>query len=136
MESSFPGKRPSAILPTGSGKSLIYQALPDIANVLAAKGVKEFENKSVVVVVTPLLSIMETQIKELTNLGVPAVNLSDVEENTLIEKEVKEGKFRILFGTPETWIRQEKWYSMLQTTIYQERVLAVVADEAHCLPQW
>lgn len=57
-------------LPTGSGNSLIYQALPlvfyHVSNV----------NGHIVVVVSPLVSLMDDQGKYLQSLGLPAVNIS------------------------------------------------------------
>ena len=64
-----------AVLPTGSGKSIIYQACPDIALELT-KMEKGHEDKSIVVVlVTSLTIVIKTQISELRSLGIKAVNL-------------------------------------------------------------
>ena len=69
---------------------------------------KRREDKSVVVVVTPLTVIIKTQISELRSLGIKAVNnTGEINEGT--EEEICAGEFSILFGTPETWIRKEKW---------------------------
>ena len=40
------------ILPTGHGKSLIYQAVPDIASKLPARGFNQWEWKSIVLILT------------------------------------------------------------------------------------
>ena len=89
--------------------------------------------KYIVFVVTPLVAIIiETQILELQNLGVKAINLADDET----ENKVKSGQYSIRFGTPETWIKQEKWHYMLTSELFQKKTLIIVADEAHCSPQW
>ena len=86
-----------AVLPTGSGKSLIYQACPDIALELTKIG-KRHEDKSIVVVVMPLTAIIETQTSELRSLGIKAVNLAgEINEST--EKETCAGEVSILFET-------------------------------------
>ena len=94
--------------------------------------------KYVVFVVTPLVAIIETQILELQNLGVKAINLADdeINVNDEIENKIKSGQYSILFGTPETWIKQEKWHSMLKSELFQKKTLIIVADKAHCSPQW
>ena len=57
-------------LPTGSGKSLIYQALPLVFDHVSD------ESGHIVVVVSPLVSLMEDQVKYLRSLGLSAVNIS------------------------------------------------------------
>ena len=58
---------------------------------------------------TPLVAIIETQILELQNLGVKAINLADDEFNVNDETEnkIKSGQYSIVFGTPESRIKQE-----------------------------
>ena len=83
--------------------------------------------------VTPLVSIIKTQVEELQSIGIKAVNLANEE---LDAKEVEEGKFNMLFATPETWIKDEKWCAMLKSDYYRSATLLIVADEAHCVPRW
>ena len=88
--------------------------------------------KYIVFVVTPLVAIIETQISELQNVGVTAINLSydEINVNDETEKKIKSGQYSILSGTPETWIKQEKWYHMLTSELFQKKTLIIVADEA------
>ena len=62
-------------LPTGYGKSLIYQALPTAFDALRSS------SGHVVVVVSPLVSLMDDQIKFLTSVGISAVNLTSAAED-------------------------------------------------------
>ena len=80
--------------------------------------------KYIVLVLTPLVAIIETQILELQNLGVKTINLADDEINVSDETEnkIKLGQYSILFGTPETWIKQEKWYYMLTSELFQRKL--------------
>ena len=52
-----------AIMPTGFGKSLIYQLFPRLA-----KAALTLEN-SMIIVVSPLISIMRDQVEQLKKLG-------------------------------------------------------------------
>jgi superfamily II DNA helicase RecQ len=54
----------AAVLPTGFGKSLLYQLLPDILPM------KTIQN--IVIVVCPLTSIIEDQLKVLKDMGINA----------------------------------------------------------------
>ena len=87
--------------------------------------------KYIVFVVTPL------QILELQNLGVKAINIAnEINVNDETENKTKSGQCSIIFGTPESWIKQEKWYHMLTSELCQKKTLMKVVNEAHCSPQW
>ena len=62
-------------LPTGYGKSLIYQALPTAFDALRSS------SGHIVVVVSPLVSLMDDQVKFLTSVGISAVNLTSAAED-------------------------------------------------------
>ena len=66
-------------LATGYGKSLIYQALPFVYDlILGAAG-------HIVVVVSPLINLMKDQVDKLANLGILAASLSEItEENAKV----------------------------------------------------
>uniref|UniRef100_A0A8C6WGN0 DNA 3'-5' helicase n=1 Tax=Neogobius melanostomus TaxID=47308 RepID=A0A8C6WGN0_9GOBI len=66
-----------ALLPTGFGKSLIYQLAPLVAKLMG------FSENPVVAVVSPLIALMEDQIKEAAELGISATQLGPVEENAI-----------------------------------------------------
>ena len=59
-----------AVFPTGFGKSLLFQLLPDF---LPVKG-----EKNIVLVVCPLNSIIEDQLKVLEERGISVVSLAAV----------------------------------------------------------
>ena len=67
MESIYHGKDTFVLMPTGSGKSLIYQILPLLFN---------YVDNPVVLVISPLNSIIYEQIKKLKKLGLPSCHLS------------------------------------------------------------
>ena len=56
-------------LPTGYGKSLIYQCIPFVADILNANP----RCTSVLVVISPLKALMEDQVEYLGSVGVPAI---------------------------------------------------------------
>ena len=103
-------KDPLVILPTGHRKSLIYQAAPDIASKLAARGFSQWEGKSIVLILTPPLPIIERQVEEL-NLknGIKTVNLGNVSDEKL-ETHVRNGSYNFLLGTPEVWFKMKNGF--------------------------
>ena len=64
-------------------------------------------------IVTPLLAIIESQVEEL-NLknGIKAVNLGNVCDVKL-ETHVRNSSCNFLFETPEVWIKHEKWLQII-----------------------
>ena len=61
-------------LPSGFGKSLLYQALPFVFDLTSQ------ESGHIVVVISPLVSLMEDQVSHLKELGLKAANISSLEE--------------------------------------------------------
>ena len=59
-------------LPTGFGKSVIFQALPMVFDGFTG------ESGHILVVVSPLLSLIKDQTKRLRPVGISCVSLSDV----------------------------------------------------------
>ncbi len=110
-----------ALLPTGGGKSVCFQV-----PALAMEGV--------CIVVTPLIALMQDQVVQLKEKGIPAVaihsGLGRSEIDVLLDNCVY-GSTKFLYVSPER----------LQTELFQERfkrmtVNLVAIDEAHCISQW
>ena len=73
----FEGKDTVAILPTGYGKSMIFMTLPPLYHHMSASGFYKLKkvNSPLVIVISPLLSLMEVHVKEATSLGLSALQL-------------------------------------------------------------
>ena len=69
-------------LKTGYGKSLIFQCLPIAADALLDKP----RGSSLVVVISPLRSLMEDQVLFLNNTGVPAIAITDEEDPDIVQQ--------------------------------------------------
>ena len=116
-------------LPTGFGKSLVFQALPFIYDCVAN------QHGHIVVVVSPLLNLITDQVANLRKLGISATSISDI-ENEEERREVERGSFKIVYGTPEAWLLNERWRNMLNNSTYSSKLCAVAIDEAHVIKQW
>ena len=64
------GKDVFAILPTGFGKSLIFQLFPRVSSALCSSS--EVKPLSTIIVVSPLVSVMRDQVEQLKQLGFSA----------------------------------------------------------------
>ena len=116
-------------LPTGSGKSLCYCLLPGVFDEIHhSKG-------SIVIVVSPLVALMKDQVRCMTERDVRAVFVGDADDDSSVD-EICEGKYQLVFMSPESLLTDPKWRDMVQSPIYQEKLVALVVDEAHCVKKW
>lgn len=99
------------VLPTGFGKSLIYQIIPKVCSCLVLK--KSKETKSFVVcVVSPLEYIRKQQVESIKKLdcGLRAAAIGERDE---MDKDIEEGRVNIVFGSAEQWL-SDRWKKALQ----------------------
>ncbi len=121
-------------LPTGSGKSLCFFILPLLFDGLR----KNLEPKSIIIVLSPLLALMKTQVSLLNAKGIKSTYITREElaiEEHVFEK-LHEGAYQVVLFSPEALLRSDTWRDMLQTPVYQDNVVAVVIDEAHLVNKW
>jgi ATP-dependent DNA helicase RecQ len=121
IENVLKRKDSLVIMPTGGGKSLCYQ-IPALIF------------KGLTLVVSPLISLMEDQVNQLTELGIDAVvlnsSLSTKEYQDNIDR-IKQNKVRLLYLAPETLMMQ-KTLALLSSI----QVNCFTIDEAHCISEW
>lgn len=86
------GKDTFAVLPTGHGKSLIYQMAVLLAN-------KMNKDRPLIIVISPLKSSIADQIREFGRFGLSSCKL----EAENVEPLKKECNFDIIFASPEVF---------------------------------
>lgn len=115
------GKHSFVIMPTGSGKSILYQ-------------IPALMLEGLTVVISPLIALMKDQVDVLQRKGVDAVFINSslsAEERELRYKNLKEGRYKLLYVTPERF-RKKVFLNVLK-----KRVISLLAvDEAHCISEW
>lgn len=85
-------------LPTGFGKSVIFQALPMVFETFTGK------SGHIVIVVSPLLSLNEDQTERLQQVGISCVSLRDASTQGEIDLVVG-GFYSVVYATPESLLK-------------------------------
>ncbi|EMJ98308.1 RecQ family ATP-dependent DNA helicase [Leptospira alstonii] len=122
IESVLNGKDTLVILPTGGGKSLIYQ-LPAI-----------LDESSLTLVISPLIALMKDQVDSLKAKGIAAEYCNstqdDLEQLRILSRAVT-GKIRILYLSPEKALSRQVFEILPKLPLAR-----ISVDEAHCVSQW
>ena len=94
--------------------------------------------RSVVLVISPLVSLMIDQVSGLKSRGVSVAIFRSIEKSLRAsDKDLSTpGKFSLLFAAPEALIGIDRWKSKFVETPLFDRVVAIAVDEAHCLSRW
>ncbi|MFH1822872.1 MAG: RecQ family ATP-dependent DNA helicase [Patescibacteria group bacterium] len=114
-------KNSVVIMPTGKGKSLIYQ-LPSLIL------------EGVTLVISPLIALMKDQVDTLNSLGIPATFINSsisLDEAFKRLEAIKNNQFKLLYIAPERFYNEE--FTKALKTI---KVSLFAIDEAHCISQW
>ena len=121
IDATLAGKDSLVLMPTGGGKSLCYQ-IPALVREGAG------------LVVSPLIALMQDQVRALRELGIKASFLNSSlarEEQAKVIRQFRSGHTQLLYIAPERLVQPQtlSWLA--------EVPLALIAiDEAHCVSQW
>lgn len=116
------GKNVLGVLPTGGGKSILYQLLSILL-------------PHVTVIVSPLVSLMIDQVQRLKQEGkqfaVYVNSALDGNEMKEILQEIRNGRYKLLYISPE---KLQQPY--VRQILAARGVSLFAVDEAHCIAQW
>ena len=121
IRATLGGRDSVVVMPTGGGKSLCYQVPPVVA-------------ERTDIVVSPLISLMKDQVDGLRACGYPAAAVHSglpSGENHQTLQDLREGKFRLVFVSPERLLMPG-----FLRLIEQLDLPSFAIDEAHCISQW
>jgi len=121
VRSLLAGRDTCVVMPTGGGKSLCYQ-LPALMS------------KDTTVVVSPLIALMQDQVAQLAQMGIPAAVLNSSlshDEQSRVMRDASEGAYRLLYLSPERLQRGDTiaWLKKVPIAFF-------AIDEAHCISEW
>ncbi len=119
-----------AILPTGFGKSLIYQYF---AVAMKAKKMKPYKSSTcaAALVICPLTSIIDDQISEAENLGISACRLNDaLKDRTCMQPK------QLMFASAEDVLSTTFQNLLKDSSAFHDSIELLVIDESHTVETW
>ncbi len=121
IESILAGKDTLALLPTGAGKSICFQ-------------VPIIYQRGICIVISPLIALMQDQVKDLVSKNLKAVLLGSqlsTYEESVVFKEIEAKKYQFIYCSPEKLAQKH-----FQTLLSSLPIQLFAIDEAHCISQW
>ncbi len=121
IDSILSGRDTVAIMPTGGGKSVCFQ-------------VPAMMLSGITIVISPLISLMNDQVRALSQCGIPAAYLNTSLDEKVISRvldEAEKGKYKIIYVAPERLFTEG-----FRALCDKVEISFIAIDEAHCVSQW
>ncbi len=130
IEPFLHGRDVFVTLPTGFGKSAIFQAAPICCDFLR----KSESSVSIVIVISPLSALMTDQLEILKGLGITAATLTK-ETSRTTKNGLINGDFSLVFASPEAML-SSFGRNLLGRSVYRQNLCGIFVDESHCIQNW
>ena len=121
IDSILSGRDTVAVMPTGGGKSVCFQ-------------VPAMMFQGITIVISPLISLMNDQVRALSQCGIPAAYLNTSLDEKVISRvlaEAEQGKYKIIYVAPERLLTES-----FRRLCNKAEISFIAIDEAHCVSQW
>ena len=94
------------------------------------------KNRSVVIVVSPLIALMREQASNFSNKGIYSVYVSDKDGSNCdkaVRCSIKKAEYQLVFISPEALFATLEWRRTLCSDLYRTNIVGFIVDESHCV---
>lgn len=88
------------------------------------------------VVVSPLISLMMDQRQRFAPAGLSVEFVGEAQNDMDACASVLNGDVQLVYISPESLLNNKQYRQMFQSSAYQNKMVAFVVDEAHCVQMW
>ena len=124
IRQTIEGNDSIVLLPTGSGKSVVYQLLSYIM-------------PGTVIVIDPITSLIEDQVDNLVRMGADRVLgiTASTKNKGFLQRAMESGHFNLVFMSPER-LQIDGFREALRKLCSWSVIPVCAIDEAHCVSEW
>lgn len=79
---------------------------------------------------------MLDQKEKFIQKGVTVDFVGEAQCDEMASEAVINGKVQLVYISPECLLENKRYCKMLKSDVYQEKMIALVVDEAHCVKFW
>lgn len=121
IQNVIDGNDTISLLPTSYGKSICYQ----MPYLITGK---------CVIVISPLISLMSDQVRELRENDIDAICLNSGNKKKASDiNEINKGSNKIIYTSPEYIVNNP---DIIENLVFTDRLALIAIDECHCISSW
>ena len=97
------------------------------------KATMDLRANPVILVISPLVSLMEDQTNFLQKLGISAGSIG---EDKALDLKIEKAECSVVFLSLESLLGIGRWRSMLSSDVHKNNLIGIIVEEAHRISHW
>ena len=79
---------------------------------------------------------LNVQVASFQTKGIKAAFVGKDQTDESIKSDVVAGEYSLVYISPESMLTNLRYREMFRSTVYQENLVCLAIDEAHCVEKW